>query len=85
VIRSASFSNDNPTTTMITQYISPWINGERTTLQFFDHLRQLWIIRRDNSGALLSRCEHDLGEAYETTQAAAEKLGWEKAQQEVTS
>lgn len=85
MIGSASFSNDNPTTTMITQYISPWINGERTTLQFFDHLRQLWIIRRDNSGALLSRCEHDLGDAYETTQAAAEKLGWEKAQQEVAS
>lgn len=68
---------------MITQYISPWVNGERTTLQFFDHLRQLWIVQRDNSGAVISKCEHELGDAYESTLAAADKIGWEKHQQEV--
>lgn len=70
---------------MITQYISPWVNGERTTFQFFGHLRQLWIIRRDNTGALISRHEHELGDSYELTLAAAEKLGWEKNEHEVTS
>lgn len=70
---------------MITQFISPWVNGERTTLQFFGHLRQLWIIRRDNTGALISRCEHDLGDAFQTTLSAAEKLGWDKDQQEAAS
>jgi hypothetical protein len=68
---------------MITQYISPWVNGERTTLQFFDHLRQLWIVQRDNSGAVISKCEHELGDAYESTLAAADKIGCEKNQQEV--
>lgn len=68
---------------MITQYISPWVNGERTTLQFFDHLRQLWIIQRNNSGMVISRYQHEMGDAYEGALAAADKLGWEKHQQEV--
>jgi len=70
---------------MITQFIGPWVNGERTTLQFFGHLRQLWIIRRDNTGALISRSEHELADAYDTSLQAAEKLGWEKNQQEAAS
>jgi len=70
---------------MITQFIGPWTNGERTTFQFFGHLRQLWIIRRDNTGALISRCEHELGDAYETTLQAADKLGWEKNEHQIAS
>jgi hypothetical protein len=47
-------NNSMPKTT---QFISNFNDGKRTTVQFFPHLMQIWVIVRDNSGHLMSRSE----------------------------
>jgi hypothetical protein len=63
---------------MITQFISPWIDGQRTTIQFFGHINQMWIIVSDNSGRVVSRGEHSLGDNYAGALEGAAKLGWDR-------
>ncbi len=70
---------------IITQYVSPWIDGCRTTFQFFGHSRELWIITRENTGRVTCRAEHKLGDAFDSVKANAEKLGWDKHESEVAS
>ena len=64
--------------TMITQFISPWMDGQRTTLQFFPDINQMWIIVRDNSGRVVSRGEHSIGDNYASALEGAAKLGWDR-------
>jgi hypothetical protein len=47
----------NNNTNKITQFISAWNDGKRTTVQFFPHLMQVWVIVRNNTGRLVSRNE----------------------------
>jgi len=70
---------------MITQFISPWTDGSRTTLQFFPHLNQMWIITCNNCGKVENRSEHDLGKNYQGVFEAAVQLGWERMDSEVAS
>lgn len=49
----------------ITQLVSPWTDGERTTLQFFPSTRELWTIRRDTTGRVVSREFRALGDTFE--------------------
>jgi len=66
----------------ITQLISPWANGERSVIQFFPELREIWEIRRDNSGKVISRSIRELGAQFDTvkgeTLSLAVVLGWER-------
>ena len=49
---------------MITQYISPYKDGARSTFQFFAHSRELWIISQEN-GLITNRAEHKLEDKFE--------------------
>ena len=67
---------------MITQLISPWHEGTRTVYQFFGDSRELWVICKDNTGFVLSRSEHKLGDSFDATLGVFLKncssIGWEK-------
>ena len=66
----------------ITQLISPWANGERSVIQFFPELREMWEVRLDNSGKVISRSVRELGAQFDTvkgeTLSLAVALGWER-------
>jgi len=69
-------------TNNITQLISPWVNGERSVIQFFPELRELWEIRYESGGRVISRSIRELGEQFEKvkgeTISLAVAIGWER-------
>ena len=68
---------------MITQYITPYVDGVRHTYQFFAHSRELWVLTKENDKTSI-RTEHQLGDAFESVLASIDKAatdaGWEKHQ-----